>query len=342
MKINISNIISHCNARRLLPIQIITLLCFSAINCTSSDETLLKVSVQGEERIGYQAKPIPEPKGGEPFRGSHFIHPLKTPSGFVVTEIQPPDHFHHFGLWWPWKYLEVEGRMINCWELQEGDGLVQARQSYLTPEGFAATCVYIDRKAPEGEEILLKETLNASVSRIIDGPVKGYNLDLEIVQKVNINKPVTVTKYRYSGFSFRGTSKWNKNNSTVVTNEGKDYNTSNFTRAKWVKVEGHAEKGQTAGVLLMSCPKNHDHPELLRTWDKSTHDGAIFINFNSVQNESWTFEQGGKYIRRFRVFVYDGILSPEQAEAMWKLYNQEISSFMSYHSQEQLLYENCF
>ena len=144
--------------------------------------------------------------------------------------------------------------------------------------------------------------------------------------------PVTVLKYRYSGFAFRGTSKWDKDNSTVLTSESKDYDTSNFTRAKWVRVEGRMEKGHAAGILLMSYPQNHDHPELLRTWDSKTHNGAIFINFNSVQDKSWRFEPGGKYTRRFGVFVYDGTLSAEQAETIWKQYVRTINSSLSIES----------
>ena len=295
----------------------------------ASDETLLRVRVHDKELIGYQTKPLLKPRGGDQFKGSNFIHPLKTPFGSVVTEIQPSDHLHHFGLWWPWKYLEVEGRKVLCWELQNGDGLVRAQKSNPTPEGFTAKSIYVDRKAPGGPRTLINETLNARISKIVDHPVRGYSLDLEIIHETAVDKPVTVLKYRYSGFAFRGTSKWNKNNSSVLTSEGKDYDSSNSTRAKWVQVEGSTEEGHTAGVLLMSCPRNHDHPELLRTWNSRTHNGAIFINFNSVQNASWRFEPGKKYTRRFRVFVYDGTLSAEQAEAMWGQYVRTTKSTLS-------------
>ena len=33
----------------------------------------------------YQDAPLENPKGGEKFKVSNFIHPLKTPSGFTVT-----------------------------------------------------------------------------------------------------------------------------------------------------------------------------------------------------------------------------------------------------------------
>ena len=293
---------------------------FVAAN-SRADENTQQIKVDGKELIGYQAKPMSNPKGGDKFKGSNFIHPLKTPSGFVVTDVQPSDHLHHFGLWWPWKYIETEGRKVLCWELQKGDGVIQAQESRATPEGFTANSIYIDRKAKDGPRTLINETVNAKVSKIIDQPVRGYNLDLEIVHEVTIDKPVTVVKYRYSGFALRGTPAWNKDNSTVLTSEGKDYDSSNFTPAKWVKVEGDAEKDQKAGLLMMSHPGNHAHPELLRTWNSGTHNGAIFINFNTVQKESWVFEPGKKYTRNFRVFVYDGTLTAEKADALWTQYS---------------------
>lgn len=298
---------------------IIYAVCFPA-SVTQADDEKLIVKVDGKELITYQAKPMLNPKGGDKFHGSNFIHPLKTPSGFVVTDLQPSDHLHHFGLWWPWKYIEVDGRKILCWELQKGDGIVQAQGGKLTADGFTSKSIYVDRKCKDGPRTVLNETLNAKVSKITEEPVKGYNLDMEIIHETAIDKPVTISKYRYSGFSLRGTPVWNKDNSTVVTSEGKTYDKSNFTRAKWVRVEGDAGNGRSAGILMMSHPGNHDHPELLRTWDPKTQNGAVFVNFNTVQDKPWVFEPGKKYTRKFRVFVYDGKLSTGDAEKLWMKY----------------------
>jgi hypothetical protein len=282
------------------------------------------VKVDGKDLIAYQVKPMSHPKGGDKFSGSNFIHPLKTPSGFVVTDLQPSDHLHHFGLWWPWKYIEVDGRKILCWELQNGDGVIQAQEGESAADGFSAKSIYVDRKAEGGPHTVLNETLTAKVSKVAEQSYDGYNLDMEIVHEVAIDKPVTVTKYRYSGFSLRGTPLWNKDNCIVVTSEGKAYDKSNFTRAKWVRVEGDAGNGRRAGILMMSHPGNQDHPELLRTWDPKTQNGAVFVNFNTVQAKPWIFQPGKQYIRNYRVCVYDGKLSTEDAEKMWTKYASDV------------------
>ena len=76
----------------LLPIVVGTLLC----QTSGVANELLPLSVDGKELVFYQASPLANPKGGDAFKGSNFIHPLKTPSGFVVTDLQPLDHLHHF------------------------------------------------------------------------------------------------------------------------------------------------------------------------------------------------------------------------------------------------------
>jgi len=76
-------------------------------------------------------------------------------------------------------------------------------------------------------------------------------------------------------------------------------------------------------VLLMGHPGNRDHPELLRTWDEQFYNGAIFANFNSVQDRPWKFEPGSEYARRYRLFVYDGELGEEEAVSLYWKYTHE-------------------
>lgn len=283
---------------------------------------VLTVSKEGAALVSYQFQPLENPKGGEKFRGSDFIHPLRTPSGFCVTDLQPADHLHHFGLWWPWKKIKVDGREIITWELQQGEGLIQARRATPTTTGFVAESDYIDRTAPGGPLVVLKETAKVEMADFKTETADGYYLDFEIIHRCATEYPVEVVKYRYSGFSIRASKHWNKDNSTILTSEGKDRYGANFTRATWVLAEGKVPKGGTAGFLLMGHPANFSHPELLRTWDKQQN-GAVFVNFNPVQEASWNFEPGGDYVRRYRVFVYDGELSKKQADGLWKEYCNE-------------------
>lgn len=299
-------------------------LCFMALGVVPlKAEERIAMNVDGKELVFYQAEPMADPQGGDRFKGSNFIHPIKTPSGFVVSDSQPADHRHHFGLWWPWKYVKVGERKVLCWELQKGDGLIQAVKHERIPDGLLTESVYIDRKAPGGPVELLQETTRITTSPLVENPAKGYFLDLEIVHRCAGDEPVTVTPYRYSGFAFRGADVWSKDNSTILTSERKDRDAANSMPARWVRVQGATDEGGQAGVLLMSRPDNRSHPEKLRTWDKQ-HGGAVFINFNTVMDEAWTFEPGQSYPRNFRLFVYDGTVTTEQAENLWEDYAEGV------------------
>jgi len=289
------------------------------------DEQKLTIKQEQTELLGYQAQPLADPIGGEKFKGSNFIHPLKTPSGFTVTQLQPQDHLHHFGLWWPWKYVIADGRKIICWELQKNEGLIQAKRilKHKTEQSgalFVAESEYIDRTAPAGPQVVLNERLDVQLTKPVNFPAHGYFPNLSITHRCAGGTPVEIVKYRYSGLAFRGAESWNKNNSTLLTSEGKDRDTSNFTRAKWVHVQGDVPGGGKAGVVLMSHPDNRDFPQLLRTWDSKLYDGSVFVNFNPVQDTSWTFEPGRDYIQRYQLFVYDGKVTARQAEQLWQDY----------------------
>jgi hypothetical protein len=292
-----------------------------------TDSDRLTISRDGQELLAYQVLPMQNPAGGDPFKGSNFIHPLKTPSGFTVTDCQPADHLHHFGVWWPWKYITVDGRKIVCWELQQGEGLVQGRKTTVHDAGpdfasFSSASDYIDRTAPGGPLVVLHEKADIRVSGFTQAPASGYFLDITITHRCATEHPVEVEQYRYSGFGFRASKHWNKDTSTILTSADKERMEANFTRAEWVRFQGRVPDGGTAGVLMMGHPDNHDHPELLRTWDKQNN-GAIFANFDPVQEAPWTFEPGKEYTRRYRMFVYDGALEKEQAEHLWKAYKNE-------------------
>lgn len=285
----------------------------------SADDGSVVLPVAGEDLVHYQAEPLAEPSGGEGFKGSNFVHPLKTPSGFVVSQSQPADHYHHFGLWWPWKYIEVEGRKILCWELQGGEGLVEAVDYERVDGGIVARSIYYDRKATGGRTALIEESSRITTSDIFEGPARGYFLDLEISEKTAGEKPVTVSSYRYSGFSIRATEFWDKENSTILTSEGEDRDSANFSRARWVLVQGDTAKGEKAGFLMMSDRENRSHPEKLRTWD-TQENGAVFVNFNTVYDDAWEFAPGNEYVRKYRLFVFDGELNRAEAEMLWSEY----------------------
>ena len=272
--------------------------------------------------LAWQATPLSKPVGGDKFISSAFLHPLRTPAGFECTTIQPSDHLHHLGLWWPWKFIEVDGAKYNAWEIQEGQGAHVARSAKLLSNGpdkleWELVNETVIKKPGAAPEPVILETTHLTITS--DGD-DAHMLDVSIKQKA-LGKPVTITAYRYSGFSWRGPASWNKSNSIMTTSEGKGRDDANAKPARWVIVSGPASNN-SASVLLMSAAAT---PEKLRVWDSKAHDGAPFVNFNPVMGQSLPLDDSHPDVsnRRYRVIAADRVIDANAAEAAWKKWMQK-------------------
>jgi len=96
------------------------------------DQSVLKV-VTGETETTIYAgeKPVLSyvhaetlpPEGINPlYKRSAYIHPLCSPGGEILTRIQPPDHYHHYGIWNPWTKTRFDTMHVDFWNLGEGEG----------------------------------------------------------------------------------------------------------------------------------------------------------------------------------------------------------------------------
>src|SRR5213593_4357001 len=61
---------------------------------------------QGAEVARYQLRPVQGSKLA--VDSACYFHPARTPSGIVVTEVAPPDHLHHRGIFLAW--VEMHGK----------------------------------------------------------------------------------------------------------------------------------------------------------------------------------------------------------------------------------------
>ena len=277
---------------------------------------------RGESLLGaWQSEPMAEPLGGAKFSASAFFHPLRTPAGFEWTAVQPADHLHHLGLWWPWKFVEVDGERYNCWEIQEGQGGHVARavkQLDVGPErlGWEFSNEVVVRKAGGAARAVIHET--ATVGLALSGN-DALVLDIALRQQA-LGSPVTIINYRYSGFSWRGCSDWNKDNSRMVTSEGHGRDDANGQPARWIVVSGPTPRGSASVLLMSAASEVAGAPERLRVWDSKTLNGTPFVNFNPVANTALPLDDAHPAVsnRKYRVLAADHLLDAAAAEAEWR------------------------
>ncbi|PPK88761.1 type 1 glutamine amidotransferase [Neolewinella xylanilytica] len=279
------------------------------------------------EVLTYQDAAVAVPEGVDPiFSRGGFIHPLRTLNGATLSRIQPPDHYHHYGVWGPWTHTRYRDREIDFWNLVRGQGTVDARGVSAVGDGavygdLTAARTYLifqDSAVTENPTEVLDETVDLRVYATDPG-APGYLVDFTSVQRNITEFPLTVEAYRYQGFSIRATPEWNDDNVELITSAGYGKADGNGTRARWVKVSGPTEAGQ-AGLLMMTHPDNFNAPEQIRIWPVGANEGKenVFVNFNPAQDRDYVLQPGRAYERNYRLYVYDGQLDTVAANRLWQ------------------------
>jgi len=292
------------------------------LSCVTAEPTGRIDFRPGDKLVaGFQKEPLVTPVGGEKFAASAFIHPFCTPGGFVLTTIQPSDHLHHFGIWWPWKYIQVTGQKYNTWEIQELQGAHVTREVRELPgtnNAIKAWEIHNETliTSKQGDsKVAIREVAQVTVQATDEATV----LDLTLRQKAS-DVPVTIAAYRYSGFSWRGPQQWNKDNSSMLTSAGKGRDTANGTPAHWVVVSGPTSNGMASILLLSAAKRLVGAPEKLRVWGSSNQNGEPFVNFNPVMEKSLPLSDASPAVahRKYRIIAMDKAIDAATAEAAWK------------------------
>lgn len=293
----------------------------SPLELAENDKNI-RIKEDGKDVLQYNFAVHYPPAGVDTvFKRSGFIHPLWTPSGNILTRINPPDHYHHMGLWNPWTHVLFENKQVDFWNIGDKKGTV--RFSHFISKtrgnifaGFQALQEHVAFNIPgAGQE---KTALN----EVWD--IKVYNTsnnmwlcDFASILNCASDSPVTLEEYRYGGFGFRATEVWNNANSKVLTSEGKTRKEADASTARWCMIDGALEKGH-GGILFMSYPTNYNFPEPMRVWPEDANKrGDVFFSFSPTRNKDWPLEPQKNYVLKYRMLMYDGTITPQQAEEAW-------------------------
>lgn len=285
----------------------------------------LRISSQERPVLDYQFETMFPPEGINPlFKRSGFIHPLRSPEGQILSRVQPPDHYHHYGIWGPWTKTHIKGREVDFWNLLKGQGTVQFGGFVSEVEGqvysgFKALQEHIDFGAFGPDQLAMMEVLDVRVWNPGNGDV--WLIDYTTTLNTPLDSGIMLDAYRYGGgIGFRATEDWHKDNSTVLTSENKDRLSADGTKARWCLVEGESlsETGRS-GILFMGHPANRDFPEPMRVWpvDANGGRGDVYFEFCPIRHKDWMLEKGRDYTLKYRLLVFDGAVSFEKAELYW-------------------------
>jgi hypothetical protein len=274
--------------------------------------------------LRYNFKTVYPPQGIDTaFKRSGFIHPLWTPTGKILTRIQPPDHYHHYGIWNPWTHVLFEGDTVDFWNIKGRKGTVRFGNFISVTSGpvyaeYQALHEHVAFKSGR-EKVALNELHTVRVYRPANGQ-NNYNVDITIQLNCASTSPFLILEYRYAGLGWRATEKWKKENSEVLTSEGKTRKDADGTTARWSIIQG-ALDNDYGGAVMMSYPTNYNHPEPVRIWPEDSNGGEMFAMFAPTKTKDWLLEPGKTYVLHYRFTVFSGHFTKEQAESGWQYYS---------------------
>lgn len=296
----------------------------SGVEVVDQDGALLILS-EGNNLLRYVYKTHYPPKGVDTaFKRSGFIHPFWTPNGQELTRIDPPDHYHHYGLWNPWTKVLFEGEVIDFWNLKDRKGTVRFANLVSVNEGavfgdYQTVHEHIAFKKDGSEKVAINELQSVRIYKP-DTEQDYYVLDLTIQMNCASASPVILQEYRYGGLGWRATEKWNDDNSEILTSEGKTRKDADGSKARWVIVQGNLDSDY-GGAVMMSYPTNYNYPEPLRIWPEGMNGhGDVYANFSPTKDKDWPLYPGNNYVLKYRFLVYNGKMTDQRAERAWQQY----------------------
>ncbi len=288
-----------------------------------ADNGFLTISNSSNHLLRYNYKTIYPPKGVDTvYKRSGFIHPLWSPRGQELTRINAPDHYHHWGLWNPWTEVLFEKDTVDFWNLARKQGTVRFANFVSTTSGnvfagFKALHQHVVFKKDGSEKVAINEVQSVKIYQPANNQ-NYYIADVTIQLNCATESPVLLLEYRYGGLGIRATQEWNKDNSEVITSEGKNRKEADGSTARWCMVQG-ATNGDHAGLIMMSYPTNYNYPEPLRVWPEDMNKrGDVFLNFSPTKNMNWLLIPGKEYFLKYRLLVFNDKFSNEKAEAAWQ------------------------
>ena len=244
-----------------------------------------------------------------------FLHPVRSPSGAVLTADAPADHPWHHALWFAIKLVNGE----NFWEEYDAFGTLRTREVVeLAGSAGDAVRAEIDWVRPDGETVALTET--RTLTRI-DLGAEAYAIDwcesLVPATDVELDRTPFTTWGGYGGLTLRGSPEWR--DTELVLADGSRHDRLLGEPSEWCALQGIAPYpdgvDRECGMVLADHPAN---PRFPTPWygsnraDTYGEGWANFLNAAFLWHEPLTVAAGTALELRHLVIVHDGPRAPEQ------------------------------
>jgi hypothetical protein len=293
---------------------------FAAFDWTDENGAL-RLSWDGQPVLQYNYETVEPPEGvGDAFARNAYLHPVWSPTGQIVTDDFPADHYHQRGIFLAWTKTEFGDLHPDFWNLGSLTGRIICEQVE-SKDADAAGATLVTKhlwQARRGEAWVpvLRETWTIRVHAPTAADADCWTMDLTSRQECATDTPLVLPVYFYGGFAYRGARAWleQRDLAWALTSEGKARQSADRTTGKWCVMGGPLGDGW-GGATVMDHPGNLRHPNWLRV-----HPSIPYFGYMLPQAEAFTFEPGKEHLFRYRILVHSSQPTAEQLEALWQEY----------------------
>jgi hypothetical protein len=249
-------------------------------------------------------------------RRKPHLHPVATPSGHVLTRVEPPDHPWQRGIWFVVKFVDGD----NFWE--EGDPKGWGVQRHTAPPEVTPTSV-------TGDLVWIRpdrETVAVNEHRRLDHVVLGddaYAIDWDVTLRVPADAVLDRSPYMgvwggYSGLAFRGRDDWS--DTRLLLDDGVTRDRVAPHRSRWCDLSSAA-----GGVAVLDHPANPSHPvPFYATTRAGDGYGAGWANtvYPAFLWDGPVELAADDELRfRYSIVVHDGAWDAARTDAAWNRYS---------------------
>jgi len=289
----------------------------------TGDQDHIDVTLNGSKVFSFVGKPksLPEPNIKPVFLRGGYIHPVYTPSGRIVTDDYPSDHYHHHGIWFASTKTQFESGHPDFWNVDDGTGRIDAgaaniyvaRGNVLGAFTSSQSYVALTGGLPK---VALTEEWDVRVYNIGQTSKSRYFVfDITATQQCATSESLKLEEYRYGGMGLRGHPDWkDKTKVKFLTSEGKTREDGNATRGRWFVMSGPVD-GQTVNIAVLDHPENFRSPQPMRL-----NPDDPFFNYAPSQLGPFAIKSGEPFLLRYRYIVSDGAPNPDELNRLWNDY----------------------
>lgn len=257
-----------------------------------------------------------------------YFHPVALTDGTVLTELRPPDHVWHRGLWWSWKTIN----RLNYWEEDKVSHLANERNEITAvklkthPDKSADAEIHISYH-PRGRPPVLTEKRLLKISPpdekgiyYIDwkSTFTAKDKDAVLERTPVLGQPNGVAWGGYAGLSVRFADI--AKNWRVVDSEANTYNKEfNTAKAPWCDYTIEPTPGKPAGIVIFDHPDNPRHPT---PWYVILGPGMKYFSPAFLFYEPYTLKANDTLTLKYRILIHPGRTDRSMLEDQWQTFSK--------------------